>query len=84
VLLSGPLPLGHLGWAAAARGRGRLYLTCDSVLRFPGRGAEAGANSAEFAERIIHHLNLTTLSRAAVGPAPGVQGEIVYAPSIFR
>jgi isocitrate dehydrogenase len=35
---------------------GRLYVTYDIARQFPGYGAEAGASSSAFAERIIHHL----------------------------
>jgi len=34
-----------------------LYVTYDIARQFPGYGAEAGAKSAEFADRIIHHVN---------------------------
>ena len=36
---------------------GRLYVTYDIARQFAGYGAEAGASSAEFAERIIYHIN---------------------------
>jgi isocitrate dehydrogenase len=35
---------------------GQLYVTYDIARQFPGYGAEGGATSAAFAERIIHHL----------------------------
>jgi isocitrate dehydrogenase len=35
---------------------GKLYVTYDIARQFPGYGAEAGATSAAFADRIIHHL----------------------------
>ncbi len=35
---------------------GKLYVTYDIARQFAGYGAEAGATSAEFAERIIYHL----------------------------
>jgi isocitrate dehydrogenase len=35
---------------------GKLYVTYDIARQFPGYGAEAGASSSAFAERIIHHL----------------------------
>src|SRR5262249_33511503 len=42
----------------AARGPGgKLYVTYDIARQFPGYGAEAGASSAAFADRIIYHLN---------------------------
>jgi isocitrate dehydrogenase len=45
------------GEATAGRGAGgKLYVTYDIARQFAGYGAEAGATSAEFAERIIHHL----------------------------
>jgi isocitrate dehydrogenase len=41
----------------AARGPGgQLFVTYDIARQFPGYGPEAGATSAAFAERIIHHL----------------------------
>jgi isocitrate dehydrogenase len=41
----------------AARGPGgQLYVTYDIARQFPGYGAEAGASSSAFADRIIHHL----------------------------
>jgi isocitrate dehydrogenase len=36
---------------------GKLYVTYDIARQFPGYGAEAGATSSEFADRIIYHLN---------------------------
>jgi isocitrate dehydrogenase len=36
---------------------GKLYVTYDIARQFRGYGAEAGASSSEFADRIIHHLN---------------------------
>lgn len=36
---------------------GKLYVTYDIARQFAGYGAEAGATSSEFADRIIHHLN---------------------------
>ncbi len=35
---------------------GKLYVTYDIARQFPGYGEKAGASSAEFAERIIHHM----------------------------
>jgi isocitrate dehydrogenase len=35
---------------------GRLYVTYDIARQFPQYGSEAGATSAAFADRIIHHL----------------------------
>jgi isocitrate dehydrogenase len=35
---------------------GKLYVTYDIARQFAGYGAEAGASSSEFADRIIHHL----------------------------
>lgn len=35
---------------------GKLYVTYDIARQFPGYGAEAGASSSEFADRIIHHI----------------------------
>jgi isocitrate dehydrogenase len=35
---------------------GKLYVTYDIARQFAGYGAEAGATSSEFADRIIHHL----------------------------
>jgi isocitrate dehydrogenase len=35
---------------------GKLYVTYDIARQFSGYGAEAGATSEAFAERIIHHL----------------------------
>jgi isocitrate dehydrogenase len=44
--------------AVANRGPGgKLYVTYDIARQFPGYGAEAGATSAEFADRIIHQIN---------------------------
>jgi isocitrate dehydrogenase len=41
----------------AARGPGgKLYVTYDIARQFAGYGAEAGATSAEFADRIITHM----------------------------
>jgi len=41
----------------AARGPGqKLYVTYDIARQYPGYGAEAGASSSEFAERVIYHL----------------------------
>src|SRR5262249_40921955 len=41
----------------AGRGPGgKLYVTYDIARQFPGYGAEAGATSSAFAERIIHHM----------------------------
>jgi isocitrate dehydrogenase len=43
--------------STAGRGPGgKLYVTYDIARQFAGYGAEAGASSAAFAERIIHHL----------------------------
>jgi isocitrate dehydrogenase len=36
---------------------GKLYVTYDIARQFAGYGAEAGATSSEFADRIIHQLN---------------------------
>jgi isocitrate dehydrogenase len=36
---------------------GKLFVTYDIARQFPGYGAEAGATSAAFADRIIFHLN---------------------------
>jgi isocitrate dehydrogenase len=36
---------------------GKLYVTYDIARQFPGYGAEAGATSSEFADRIIFHIN---------------------------
>jgi isocitrate dehydrogenase len=36
---------------------GKLYVTYDIARQFPGYGAEAGASSSAFADRIITHLN---------------------------
>jgi isocitrate dehydrogenase len=35
---------------------GKLHVTYDIARQFPGYGAEAGATSSAFAERIMHHL----------------------------
>ena len=35
---------------------GKLYVTYDIARQFRGYGAEAGAGSSDFADRIIHHL----------------------------
>ena len=35
---------------------GKLYVTYDIARQFAGYGAEAGASSSAFAERIIHHV----------------------------
>jgi isocitrate dehydrogenase len=44
--------------ATANRGPGgQLHVTYDIARQFPGYGAEAGAASAAFAERIIHHMS---------------------------
>jgi isocitrate dehydrogenase len=41
----------------ASRGAGgKLFVTYDIARQFAGYGADAGATSAEFAERIIHHI----------------------------
>jgi isocitrate dehydrogenase len=43
--------------ATARRGPGgKLYVTYDIARQFPGYGAEAGASSSVFADRIIEHL----------------------------
>jgi isocitrate dehydrogenase len=43
--------------ATARRGPGgKLYVTYDIARQFPGYGAEAGASSSGFADRIIEHL----------------------------
>jgi isocitrate dehydrogenase len=43
--------------ATAGRGPGgKLYVTYDIARQFAAYGAEAGATSAEFADRIIYHL----------------------------
>jgi isocitrate dehydrogenase len=43
--------------ATAAKGPGgKLYVTYDIARQFAGYGAEAGASSSVFADRIIHHL----------------------------
>ncbi len=36
---------------------GKLYVTYDIARQFAGYGAEAGATSSEFADRIIYHIN---------------------------
>jgi isocitrate dehydrogenase len=36
---------------------GKLHVTYDIARQFSGYGAEAGATSAAFGERIIHHIN---------------------------
>jgi isocitrate dehydrogenase len=36
---------------------GKLYVTYDIARQFQGYGAEAGATSSEFADRIIHHIS---------------------------
>ncbi len=36
---------------------GKLYVTYDIARQFAGYGAEAGALSSVFAERIVHHIN---------------------------
>jgi isocitrate dehydrogenase len=42
----------------AGRGLGgKLHVTYDIARQFAGYGAEAGASSADFAERIVFHLN---------------------------
>ena len=42
----------------AGRGPGgKLYVTYDIARQFAGYGAEAGASSADFAERIIYRMN---------------------------
>ena len=42
----------------ASKGQGgKLHVTYDIARQFPGYGAEAGASSSAFAERIIHHVN---------------------------
>jgi isocitrate dehydrogenase len=45
---------------------GKLYVTYDIARQFAGYGAEAGASSSNFAERIIHHINQLTIS--TIGP----------------
>ena len=35
---------------------GKLYVTYDIARQFPGYGAEAGATSSDFADRIIMHI----------------------------
>jgi len=35
---------------------GKLYVTYDIARQFPAYGAEAGATSSAFADRIVHHL----------------------------
>ena len=43
--------------ATAQKGPGgKLYVTYDIARQFSGYGEKAGANSSEFAERIISHL----------------------------
>jgi isocitrate dehydrogenase len=43
--------------AIASKGPGgKLYVTYDIARQFPGYGAEAGASSAAFAERITEHV----------------------------
>ncbi len=45
----------------ASRGPGgKLYVTYDIARQFSGYGAEAGASSSEFADRIIHHLKVVS------------------------
>jgi isocitrate dehydrogenase len=45
------------GEATAAKGPGgKLYVTYDIARQFAGYGAEAGASSSGFADRIIHHI----------------------------
>jgi isocitrate dehydrogenase len=42
----------------AGRGPGhKLYVTYDIARQFPGYGAEAGASSSQFADRIIEHIS---------------------------
>jgi len=36
---------------------GKLYVTYDIARQFGGYGADAGAASSDFADRIIYHLN---------------------------
>jgi isocitrate dehydrogenase len=36
---------------------GKLFVTYDIARQFEGYGAEAGAPSSVFADRIIHHIN---------------------------
>ncbi|MFO0875912.1 MAG: NADP-dependent isocitrate dehydrogenase [Gemmataceae bacterium] len=36
---------------------GKLYVTYDIARQFPGYGEKAGASSADFADRIIHHMS---------------------------
>lgn len=44
----------------ALRGPGhKLYVTYDIARQYPGYGAEAGATSSEFADRVIYHLSRT-------------------------
>jgi isocitrate dehydrogenase len=44
--------------ATANRGPGgKLYVTYDIARQFAGYGAETGATSSDFADRIIHHVN---------------------------
>ncbi|GBD36733.1 Isocitrate dehydrogenase [NADP] [bacterium HR36] len=41
----------------ALRGPGhKLYVTYDIARQYPGYGAEAGATSSEFADRVVYHL----------------------------
>ena len=43
--------------AIANRGPGgKLYVTYDIARQFAGYGAEAGASSSAFCDRIVHHL----------------------------
>jgi len=43
--------------ATAQKGPGgKLYVTYDIARQFPGYGEKAGASSADFADRIIHHM----------------------------
>jgi isocitrate dehydrogenase len=45
------------GEATAAKGPGgKLYVTYDIARQFAGYGAEAGASSSEFADRIVYHI----------------------------
>jgi isocitrate dehydrogenase len=45
------------GEATAKKGPGgKLHVTYDIARQFPGYGAEAGASSSEFTDRIIYHL----------------------------
>jgi isocitrate dehydrogenase len=46
------------GESTAAKGPGgKLHVTYDIARQFKGYGAEAGASSSAFADRIIHHLS---------------------------